>query len=305
MKLQNTLILSFITLILISYKANAEDVSALVSRCSDAMTAGQSEKALDAAEAALKQDGSYTEALLCKGRALATQGKYSEAQAALEQGVKTAKSGYDNGIATLLLGNLHKDNKNYMQAIANYQKSLETFKQQNYPRFIYISHMLLGETYQLNNDLNSALTTFQAASKAANNDNERADSYASLAGAHAALSQLDGAIEYQLKSTMMQKKAGTLDQYANATLQLGQYYLQAKDYKNAGATFSKLRDFAKANGGSYYEAKADLSMAQNDIDANDNDAAKLHLEEAQAIAKKLNDAELNAEIAAFMQNMKK
>ncbi len=299
MKLEKTLILLFTSLIIFNFKAHAANVDALVNDCTESMNKGNADKALAAAEAALKQENAYHAALLCKGRALGAQGKYAEAQSALEQGAKTAKSEYDAGIAALLLGNLHKDNQNYPLAIASYQKSLSLFQAQKYQRFVYISHMLIGESNAQSRDLNAALASYQAANKVANNDNERADSYARLASVYAALGQYANAIEHQLKSTLMQQKAGTLDQYADATIQLGQYYLLAKDYKNAEITFNKLRDFAKENGGAYYEAKADLLLAQSSAAANDIGAAKNHLAEAQAIANKLNDKELNAEISAF------
>lgn len=305
MKLEKTLIILFTSLILFNLNALAASVDALINDCTESMNRGKSDKALAAAEAALKQENAHHAALLCKGRALGAQGKYVEAQSALEQGAKAAKSEYDAGIAALLLGNLHKDNQHHVQAVASYQKSLALFQSQKNQRFVYISHMLLGETYAQSRDLNTALASYQAANKAANNDNERADSYARLASVYAGLGQYDNAIEHQLKSTLMQQKSGTLDQYADAVIQLGQYHLLAKDYKNAGVTFNKLRDFAKANGGVYYEAKANLLLAQSDVAANDVNAAKSHLAEAQAIADKLNDKELNAEISAFVQSMQK
>lgn len=303
MKLENTLKLHIILLILISFNCNAQSDKAAAG-CAEAMNAGQPDKALVAAETALNQNAANHEAWLCKGRALGTQGQYTEAQKALEQGVKTAKSDYDVGIANLLLGNLHKQNQAYALASQHYQKSLTLFEQQQNPRFIFICHVLLGEAHAMNKNLNAALASYQTAGKAANNDNERADSYARIAQTHAALGQHDQAIEFQLKSVMMQKKAGTLDQYATATLQLGQYQTQAKDYKNAENTYIRLRDFAKANGGAYYEAKAALALAQNAMAAGDATTAKTHQASAESIAKTVNDQALNAEIATFAQTLK-
>lgn len=304
MILEKTLHLSFILLIIFSLSCRAETGKHTVV-CTESMNAGQPDKALAAAETALEQDTADHEAWLCKGRALGAQGLYAEAQKAMEQGIKTTKSDYDAGIANLLLGNLHKQNQAYKLASQHYRKSLSLFQQQQNPRFIYICHVLLGETHALSNDLNAALASYTTASKAANNDNERADSYARIAKMHATLGQHDQAIEFQLKSVMMQKKAGTLDQYATATLQLGQYQTQAKDYKNAENTYIRLRDFAKANGGLYYEAKASLLMAQNALTSGDANSAKAYLVNAESIANTVNDKELNAEIAAFVQTMQK
>lgn len=304
MKLENTLKLYFILLMSISFNCSADSDKA-VAGCAEAMKAGQADKALVAAENALKRDAANHEAWLCKGRALGAQGQYAEAEKALEQGVKTAKSDYDVGIANLLLGNLHKQHQAYVLASQHYQKSLTLFEQQQNPRFIFICHVLLGEAHAMNKNLNAALVSYQTAGKVANNDNERADSYARIAQTHAALGQHDQAIELQLKSVMMQKKAGTLDQYAIATLQLGQYQTQAKDYRNAENTYIKLRDFAKANGGAYYEAKASLALAQNAMAAGDATTARAHQASAESIAKSVNDQALNAEIAAFAQTIQK
>lgn len=304
MKLEVTSTILYITLILLSFNCIAEGNKHIVD-CANAMSAGQAGRALMAAESVLKQDAANHEAWLCKGRALGALGQYAEAQKSLEQGIKATKSDYDTGIANLLLGNLHKQNQAYALASQHYHKSLSLFEQQQNPRFIYICHVLLGETHTLSKDLNSALASYATASKMANNDNERADSYASIAQTHAALGQYDHAIEYQLKSVMMQKRVGTPDQYASATLQLGQYQTQAKDYKNAENTYIKLRDFAKANGGAYYEAKASLAMAQNAVTAGDANAARTYLASAETTASVINDKALNAEIAAFAQTMQK
>ncbi len=301
---ENTLNIYFILLILFTFNCYAES-GKLVADCTDAMSSGQPDKALVAAETALKQDAANHEAWLCKGRALGAQGQYTEAQKAMEQGIKGTQSDYDAGIANLLLGNLHRDNQAFSAAIASYQKSLTHFQKPEYQRFSYIAHMLLGKTYTQNKDMDAALASFQAANKAANNDNERAESHAGVASAFAALGQYDKAVEQQLKSALMQKKAGTLDQYADAMLQLGQYQTLAKDYKNADLTLNRLRAFAKENGGAYYEAKASLLMAQNDVAAGDKGAGDTHLADAERIAKTVNDKELNAEIAAFAQTMQK
>ena len=304
MKLEITFKVYYILLILFSLSCNAEGEKSAPS-CADAMSAGQPEKALIAAETALKKDATTHEAWLCKGRALGALGQYAEAQKAMEQGIKTTTSDYNAGIANLLLGNLHKQNQAYMLASQHYQKSLSLFEQQQDTRFIFICHVLLGEAYALDKNPNAALVSYQVASKAANNDNERADSYARVAQTYAALGQHDHAIEHQLKSVMMQKKAGTLDQYASATLQLGQYQTQAKDYKNAENTYTKLRDFAKENGGAYYEAKASLALAKNAWVSGDAGSAKTHLANAESIAKTINDKELNAETTVFAQTMQK
>lgn len=301
---KNTLII-FILLIINNSNATATEAVALATQCTEALRSGQTDKALAAAEAALKQDNSHVDAMLCKGRTLGALGKYADAENTLTQAGKHAKANNDAGVAALLLGNLHKANQQYAKAIASYQQALPLFHPQNNQRYVYLAHLFLGESEALTQDYNAALASYQAANKVANNDNERAESHARIASIYAVLGQYDGAIEQQLKSTMMQKKAGTLDEFAQASLQLGQYYLQAKDYKNATVALNRIREFAKANGGAYYEAKANLLLAQNATAADEPGAAKTYFADAESLAKSVNDKDLNAEIAAFAQTMPK
>jgi tetratricopeptide (TPR) repeat protein len=155
---------------------------------------------------------------------------------------------------------------------------------------------MLGETFALSGDLNQALAHYQTGAKLAMNDNERADSYERLASAYQALAQYDQAIEYQLKAVVMQKMAGDLDQYANASLVLGKIYITAKDYVGAERTLNKLLQFCKDNGGAYYEAKTDIYLAQSKAGSGNIEAARMHLSDASTIAKNIHANDLIAEI---------
>ena len=128
------------------------------------------------------------------------------------------------------------------------------------------------------------------------NDNERADSFERLASTYKALGQYDQAIEYQIKGVSMQQKAGTLDQYANANLALGTIYIAAKDYANAEKTFANLAKFSNDQGGAYFEAKADVGLAQTKRASGDATAAKVFADKAKTIAKETKDNALEQEI---------
>jgi len=302
MKLQNTLKISFILLIIISLNVySAEDQ---VAACSSALDKGDAISAQRFAEEALKRNSKNREALLCDGRALNAQGRYTEALSAFERGEKLSKSAFDDLIAHLLIGNLHMKNGKYPEALASYEKSLSLSTTEKNDKFIRISENMLGETYALSGDYPQALAHYATGSKLAMNDNERADSYERLASTYKALAQYDQAIEFQLKGVMMQKIAGDLDQYANASLALGQIYIAAKDYASAERTLNKLLQFCKDNGGAYYEAKTDLYLAQSKAESGNADAAKTLLSDAGAIAKNIHASDLVAEIDAASNKLK-
>jgi len=298
MKLHNTLTITFITLILISFYSYAEDISGKITACNTAVNNNDATAALKLADEILKREVTNRDALLCKGRALGVQGNYNEALSTLEKAEKESKDNFDQIITNILIGNLHKQNQKNTEAIASYEKSLKICEVTTNEKFARINHNLIGDTHTQNNDLNAALTSYLAGSKLANNDNERADSFERLAATYKALNQYDSAIEYQLKSVQMQRIAGTLDDFANASLELGRIYTLAKDYPNAEKTLNKLVQFSKDNGGAYYEAKANLYLAQSKAASGDASGAKALIADARNTAKSIGATDLTSEIDA-------
>jgi tetratricopeptide (TPR) repeat protein len=111
------------------------------------------------------------------------------------------------------------------------------------------------------------------------------------------------AIEYQLKVMLMQQKSGTLDQYADACLALGRVYVNAKEYPQAEKTYNKLIQFAKDNGGAYYEAKASYGLAQVAAAKGDTSNAKTMMGDALKIAKNIGDADFATEIETSIKKL--
>lgn len=296
MKLENTLNLVFTSLILFSINAYSQDDVSRISACNKALDNAQHSQAIAIADELLLKNNEHADALLCKGRALDALGKNEEAEKTLSLAVKHAKSGFDTTIANLILGNFYKLHQNVDQALVNYQNSLTQSKQDNNQKFMRISHNLMAEAYTQKKDYNAALNSYQAGSDLSNNDNERADSYERLANTYKALNQLDKAIEFQLKAVLMQKKSGTLDQYAEASLTLGQLFTHNKDYPSAEKTLNRLLKFSQENGGVYYEAKTDLYLAQTKQAQGDYAAAAALLQDAEKIATKIQADDLVASI---------
>lgn len=303
MNIENTLRVFFIPLFLIGFNLHAAEISEAHTSCTQALNQGEFNKAISIADALLKSDMHDRDGLLCKGRALGAQGKYTEALSALTLGAKYSKQAFEQAVAYMLIGNLYKENHQYTAALASYDKSLTLCLQEKNQKFSHINYNLIGQTQALNHDLMAALISFKAGEKLAMNDNERADSYESIARTYSALDQHDLAIEYQVKAIVMQKRSGTLDQIANANLEMGRIYTAAKEFSNAEKAYSKLVQFAKDNGGAYYEAKAIIGLAMTKMITGDAVSAKSLLVDAQKIAKDTHDNDLLAEVDSALNKL--
>lgn len=303
MKLQNTLIIAFISLILFSLNTDANELSEKNAACNSALNKGDIAGAARLADEVLKHNANNRDGLICKGRLLGTQGKFDEALSALKQAETLSKEPFEHIIANILIGNVYKVQQQYAEAVASYQNSLAVAEESKNEKYARANDNLIGDVQSRIGDYNAALASYQAGSKLAMNDNERAESYELLAATYKALSQYGEAAEYQLKATQMQKKAGTLDQYAIASLELGRIFILARDYPSAEKTLTRLAQFCKDNGGIYYEAKAILYLAQNRVASGDAAGAKSILSDARNIAKNAPDAELMAEIDAFAKKL--
>ena len=296
--IQVTLILIVNSLFLFSLSANANitEVAEKLGECTAALNKGDLNTAVKTSADLLKLDPKNHEGLQCNGRALGVQGKYAEAVSALEASAANTTDGFEQIISYLFLGNLHKDNNKNAEAIASYEKSIKVCELEKNDKYKRISLNLMAEAQAQNKDFSAALTSYLAGSKLAMNDNERADSFERLASTYKALGQYDQAIEYQIKGVSMQQKAGTLDQYANANLALGDIYIAAKNYANAEKTFANLAKFSNDQGGAYFEAKADVGLAQTKTATGDKTAAKMFVDKAKNIAKDTKDKVLEQEI---------
>ncbi len=291
-----TLIVNTLFLFSLSANANTAEVADKLGECTAALSKGDLNAAVKTSTELLKLDPKNHDGLQCNGRALGGQGKYAEAVSALEASAVNANDGFEQIISYLFLGNLHKDNNKNAEAIAAYQKSIKLCEAEKNDKYKRISLNLMAEAQAQSKDYNAALASYLAGSKLAMNDNERADSLERLAATYKALGQYDLAVENQIKGVNMQKKAGTLDQYANANLTLGDIYIAAKDFANAEKTFANLVKFSNDQGGAYFEAKADVGLAQTKLASGDSAAAKVFVDKAKTIAKDTKDKALEQEI---------
>lgn len=303
MNLQNTLTISLISLLLLSFNSNSKEVSKDISACNDAVNNGKGVVALQLAENVLEKNAKDYEGLLCKARALGIQNQYVDAVKTFDQAIASTEDKFAKTISYVLLGNLHKNNNKIEAAIASYNSSLKICAATNNQTYSWINHNLIGDAYVQSKDFNAALDSYLAAVAIANNDNERAESFEKTAATYNALGQYNKAVEFQVKGALMQQKAGTLSAYADATLLLGQYHYNAKDYANAERTYKKLAKFAKDNGGAYYEAKANFRLAEAFSANGDMGGAKSHIADALKQAKAIGAKDLVSEIIASKKKL--
>jgi tetratricopeptide (TPR) repeat protein len=302
-KLQKTLFILTNILFLITFNAVSAEVSADVVACNNALNNGEAQVALTQAETILKKNNTDFEGLLCKGRALGLQGNYADALPIMELAAKSTNDTFSQLIAHILIGNLHQTNQQPEAAIASYKRSLAICEKTANNTYKRINHQLIGDVHFKLNDLNEALDSYSISTHLANNDNERAESFERLAKTYHALVNHDKAIEYQLKAVMMQKQAGSLTAYADSSLLLGQYFFDAKEYGHAERNYKKLAEFAKTNGGAYYEAKANFHLAETLFANGDQTAAKALFIDAANLAKKIGDQALVDEINATQKKL--
>jgi tetratricopeptide (TPR) repeat protein len=303
MKLQRTLTIVINCLFLLSFNANSAEMPADVKACNEAVNKNDANTALKYAETILEKDNTDYEGLLCKGRALNLQGNYTDALSSMELAAQSAKDPFSKVISYILIGNLHESNNKTEAAIASYQKSLEISVKSDNRVYTRINHNLIGDAYFKAKDLNAALDSYTTSTHLAKNDNERAESFERLAKTYNALGNHDKAIEYQLKTVVMQKQAGSLTAYAESSLLLGQYFIAAKEYGHAERHYKKLAEFAKANGGAYYEAEANFGLAEAMFANGDKAGAKTLFVNAANQAKKIGAEALAGEIDAAQKKL--
>src|SRR5450830_9624 len=281
------------------------DINTQLNACNKAMLAGDAATALDISNTVLAQDQENRVALLCKGRALDGLGRYAESLAVLNTAEASAQTPLDHIIALTLIGNVQRDSKQYTEAQASYEKSLALTRTEKNTHFERIDLNLIGDTLLATKQAQQGLDSYLAASKLSANDNERAEGFEKIAFSYQVMKNYDKAIEYQIKAFLMQDKAGNLEDYVNAGLELGAIYSAAGDYANAERYINKMLKLSRDNGGAYWEAKSEYYLALNNI-ANQKPAdAKPLLLDAQKISADLGAKLLNEQIGSTLNTLPK
>jgi len=299
MKLQLTLTTLFISLYFNNVYAVSDDAYA----CNKAYEQGDLAAASKLAIKALNINKNDRDALMCQGRIYSAQDDLTSALTAFKSADKLSNDAFDKTIVALVTGHAYKNANQYEQALSSYQLSLKQASLAKSKAFERVSHIGIGNVHSETKQYPSALESYLTASKLDANDNERGESFEKIALTYHLMDQHEKAVEYQLKAYFMHQKSGTPDQFANASITLGRYYLAAKNYNSAENTLNKIIKFANEQGGPYYEAQGYYVLAQIKAATGDTLSAKTFIEKAMAIAKSTNDQALDDEITKETKNL--
>ena len=292
MKLQNTLILIFTSLII----NNVYAMDAELLKCNEAVDKGDTSTALSYAKNVLKTNKNDKDALICKGRALSLGGDVAGAVEALKAASTLSATPLDKIVVAILTGNVYKTAKQYDKAIVHYNQAVDLAKADKNKNYERICINFVGDSHFAMQHYTEALTVYTTASKLAANDNERGESYENIALTNHKLGQNDQALAYQIKAYFTHEKVGTLDQYAHSSLELGRYYTIAKNYASAENTLNKIIKFAKEQGGAYYEAQGYYLLAKVKAATGNKPDALVLIAKANKIAEDGKDQALLSEI---------
>jgi tetratricopeptide (TPR) repeat protein len=271
--------------------------------CNTALNKGDTKQALIQAEALLKINDKNENALLCQGRAFYQIGQMENALRSFGAAETSATDFYEKAFASLLAGHAFKQMKQPEKAIASYEKSLAYSMKTPTQGLKFSNHMNIGDVQLIEKHYSQAISEFQQANTLAANDNERGESLEQLATSYFLSKDYPHALETEIKAQIMMEKVGTLDQYAAASINLGRYYYANQQYAQAERTLNKIIEFARKQGGLYYEAKGSYCLAQVKAAQNETEKAKSLVAHAMKIAVDANDAALEAEIKAEVPNL--
>jgi len=299
MKLQITLTSIFISL----FFNNVYAISSDAADCNKAYERGNVATATASAKKALGIDKNDRDALICQGRLLSAKDDLNGAIAAFKAADTFSTDAFDKTVIALVMGHAYKAAKQFPQAISSYQQTIQFAQAAKHKGLERMSHVAIGDIYLEGKQYTLALEAFMFANKLDANDNERGESYERIALTHHELNQHDLALEHQLKAYFMHEKAGTLDQYAHSSIELGRYYAIVKNYTSAEKILNKIINFAKAQGGAYFEAKGSCVLAQVKVAMGDVSSAKDLVAHAKSIAKTTNDKALYEEINQDTQHL--
>lgn len=290
--------LAILTNLLFINTINAEEVS--TNTCNAAVNQQDAKLALSIATQLLAKNSKDNDAHICQGRALSLSGDLEGAIKAFNTAKLSTNDGFDQVVIHILLGNAYQNADKSSEAMQAYQTSADLAKAEKNANYERISYNFLGDVNFKAKQYQNALNAYTKAYALTANDNERGESYENIALTQFRLGALDEALAYQIKAFVMHEKVGSLDQFANSSITLGDYYRLNKNYIAAENTLNKIIKFSQAQGGAYFEAKASYTLAKVKHEMGDKLAAKKLIDHANNIALQTRDTALSQEIKASM-----
>ncbi len=277
--MKRELALSIIFISLFSSNIYAYDMNNM---CEELLKKGDNKKAVIASKrVANKYDSSF-----CAAKAHYRMKNFESAVASFDESIGVADLPVDQLYSFLYKGIAQRDLEDFKASSATFTKGLNTAAlgnskyMQMEQRFLY----QLGQNELANENGLEAIDYFSKSLTLAANDDERGDSFEGLSLAYYVSNKLDSAIEYGVKASTTFQRTGKLNEYAEMQVKMANYESIQKNYIRALRILNSLEDFAKKNGGRYFEAKALLEKSLIFTKQGHVDDATQSFKKGQAIA---------------------
>jgi tetratricopeptide (TPR) repeat protein len=287
MKREITLIL-FINILFINslFAYNNEN------KCEDYLSKNKPAEAIISAKSLTsKYDSNF-----CAAKAKYYQNDYEGAIESFEKSTEHAELQADQMYSILYKGIAQRDNKETKESTITFKHGLETAKLGN-SKYMQLEQKFL---YQIGLSLTEMKDYFNATDYLAKslmiaaNDDERAESYSSLATAHAANKKYAKSVEFGLKAANTYQRSGYRNKYAEATFSLSRYHFLDGNSSKALSLLESLERFAKNNGSEYYRAKALFEKSLLYRKLNKGQESDISLRAAKRISMKIGASDLMA-----------
>jgi tetratricopeptide (TPR) repeat protein len=263
-----------------------------VQSCQKALNAGDFSRAAEAGKQAEGYDGG-----MCRGKAQLANNDFGNAAASFAAAEKATQDNFQQMLAVTFLARAQQGANKIDDALASYDRSLKIAQQIKQQQGIMINLNESGQLLQSKGDIKGALERYLKAMPNAGNDNERSECDQLIAAAYSELGDHDKAIEYQLKSVLMEERSGDADHYLNARLELAAMAAKAKDFNRAQKEFDETMKLAQGASSDYWQARTMLYQSRMERARGNTEQAKLLLQNALGISNKIGAQALGNQIA--------
>lgn len=261
--------------------------------CQKALGAGDYAQAAQLGQKA----GGYAGAM-CRGKAQLAAEDFTNAAATFGEAEKSTQEPFEQMLAITFLARASQGAGKTDEALGHYERSLKIARQIKQSQALMINLNEIGQLLQEKGQTKPALDRFLEAAPYAANDNERSECDQLIASAYNQLGDHDKAIEYQLKSVLMEERSGDADHFLNAKLELAAISTKAKDYPRAQKELEESLKIAQNAGSEYWQARTMLYQSRLERARGNAEQAKILLNNALDIANKIGAESLSGQISS-------
>ncbi len=269
---------------------------AMASPCNDALITGKFDEAIHQGE----QDSSF-DGRLCTARALLALGSVKDASSYLEQAVKLSQTPYEKMLVATYQGRASKALGDTPSAILYFQRATVLAAEVGQKQAQWFNLNALGQIQLDSKSVEPALETFLKAYAFAANDNERSESDQLISSAYKAKGDMNHAIEYQLKATLLEKRSGELTEYVDAVLELADLRITNKELVAAEKNIREVMGITSEAKSDYWSARAFYVLAKLEYAKGDVAAYKQARLDARSYAEKAGDKTLQQQVEGLKE----